>query len=231
MAKKKDKQEKHAKRGCVLQSMFLICIISSFLLLIAMILMVIPQDTHDIEGYGEAVQGDEARDLIAVLEESLERGHQVTLSEREINRWIGRTLEIEQKGLLGPMVNVDGLALRLEEDLVELVIERSFVGLKLTQSMYLQVLVESDDIRSNKQVQLHAGPLVKFVPLLKKGGRFGKLSVPQGYIHLVKPAFFQLGEVYEKELNLIFRRMHDIQVKEGAIILKPKPERPDLIEI
>lgn len=231
MADKKDKQDKRKKRGCVLQGLFFLSIASSFLLFIAVIFMVIPQDTHDIEGYGQGAQSQEVRDLMAVMEQSLERGHQVTLTEDELNRWIGQTLKVKQKGLLGPAVKIDGLALRLEEDLLEVVMERSFVGLKLTLSMYIQVEVEADDTRSSKQVLLHAGPISKFVPVLKRGGRFGKLTVPQGYIHLVKPAFFQLGDVYKDELDLIFRKMHDIQIKDGEIILTPRPEQPDLIEI
>ena len=101
--------------------------------------------------------------------------------------------------------------------------ERSFLGLKSTLSMYFQVLVDAGDVSSSKEVLLHGGPIVKFFPALKRGGRFGMLTVPQGYLYLVKPAFFQLGEVYEEELEMAFRRMHDIRVEDGQVVFIPKP--------
>ena len=89
----------------------------------------------------------------------------------ELNRWIGQTLKMEQKGLLGPVVKVNGLGIRLREGEAEVVIERSFLGLKSTHSMFVQVLVEADAARSSKQVVLHGGPIADTFPALKRGGR------------------------------------------------------------
>lgn len=216
-----DKKEKPRKRGCIAQALFAISVISSLLLAVAIVVMLLPQDLSGIDGYGPGAQSGEARDLTAVLEESLERGHEVTLTEQEINRWLGKTLKIEQQGLLGGVVKINGLGVRLKEDEVEIVIERSFLGLKSTQSMYMQVLVESDALSSSKEVLLHGGPIADFFPALKRGGRFGKLTVPQGYLYLVKPAFFQLGDVYKKEIDMAFRKMHGIRIEEDRLILTP----------
>lgn len=147
----------------------------------------------------------------------------MTLSEEELNRWISQTLTIRQQGMLAKQVSLIRLAIRLQEDRVELVMERRVLGLKITQSMYVQVVVENDASSSSKEVLLHGGPMLRFVPFLKRGGRFGSLVVPQGYLYLVKPAFFQLGEIYKKELHLIFRKMQDIQLKEGSVVLVPRP--------
>lgn len=221
MADKKEK-EKRPKRGCLAQFFFLVSALSSVVLAFAIVVMLLPQDLSDIEGYGAGAQGKEARDLTAVLRESLERGHEVTISEGELNRWLAQTLDIEQKGLLGFAVKVNGVGIRLGEDEAEVVIERSFVGLKSTQSMYLQVLVESDAVSSSKEVLLHGGPIANFFPLLKRGGRFGNLTVPQGYLYLVKPCFFQLGESCKEELDMAFRKMHSIRLKEGKVVLTPR---------
>ena len=120
-------------------------------------------------------------------------------------------------------MKINGLGIRLKEGEVEVVMERSFLGLKSTLSMYFQVLVETQDVSSSKEVLLHGGPIVKFFPALKRGGRFGLLTVPQGYLYLVKPAFFQLGEVYDEELEMAFRKMHDIRVEDGQVVFIPKP--------
>lgn len=217
----KDKQK--PKRGCVARAFFMISAASSLLLACAVIAMLIPQDTWTIEGYGEGAKSQQARDLTAVLNESLERGHEVTISEEELNRWLGQTIKLEQKGLLGGVVKINGLGMRLREDEVEIVMERSFVGLKSTVSMYLQVLVDADEVSSSKEVLLHGGSIAKFFPALKRGGQFGRLTVPQGYLYLVKPAFFQLGEVLDAELELAFRKMHDLRVEDGQVVFIPKP--------
>ena len=223
MTKEKRKLDHKPKRSFIAWLFFLIGSGSSLLLALALAVMMLPQDLSRIEGYGEGAKTREARDLTAVLRESLERGHEVTISEDELNRWIGQNLKLKQQGLLGHAIEIKGLGIRLREDEIEMVMERSFYGLKSTLSMYFQVLVEADDNKSSKEVLLHGGPLVEFFPLLKRGGRFGRLTVPQGYIHLVKPAFFQLGEVCDEELGIAFRKMHDISVEEGQVVFTPSP--------
>ena len=184
--------------------------------------MLLPQDIWNIEGYGEGAQSQQARDLTAVLRESVERGHEITISEEELNRWIGSTLKIKQKGLLGFAVKINGLGIRLSEGEAEIVMERSFLGIKSTLSMYMQVEVEADHMSSSKEVLLHGGPITESFPALKRGGRFGRLTVPQGYLYLVKPAFFQLGDIYKEELEMAFRKMHNIQLQDGKVVLTPR---------
>lgn len=216
------KPKESPKRGCVARLLFWICAASSLLLAVALVFMVLPQDLSDIDGYAESVPAAKPRDLTAVLQEAVNRGHDVTLSEAEINRWVGQTLTVRQQGLMAGQVKLIRLGIRLQEGRVELVMERRLFGLTMTHSMYLQVRVESDETSSSKEVLLHGGPMQRFVPLLKRGGRFGSLVVPQGYLYLVKPAFFQLGEVYKKELHLIFRKMRDIKLEDGQVVLKPR---------
>ena len=55
MAKEKDKDKKNEKpkRGCLAQGFFLISAVSSLALAVAIVVMLLPQDLSDIEGYGE----------------------------------------------------------------------------------------------------------------------------------------------------------------------------------
>ena len=141
MAKDKDKKKEKPKRGCMARLGFAVSAVSSLLLAGALVIMLLPQDIWNIEGYGEGAQSQQARDLTAVLRESVERGHEITISEEELNRWIGSTLKIKQKGLLGFAVKINGLGIRLSEGEAEIVMERSFLGIKSTLSMYMQVEV------------------------------------------------------------------------------------------
>jgi len=233
MADKKDKQPKQErpKRGCIVQAFFGISVVSSLLLAVAIVFMLLPQDLSSIEGYGPGAKSRQARDLTAVLRESIDRGHEITITEEELNRWIGQNLKIEQKGLLGFAVKINGLGIRIRKDELEIVVERSFLGLKSTQSMFMQVLVEADEASSSKQAIPHGGPITRFFPPLKRGGRFGKLTVPQGYLHLVKPCFFQLGEVYKQELQLSFKQMHDIRLEHGKAVLSPRPPMASSLDL
>ena len=74
MAKDKDKKKEKPKRGCMARLGFAVSAVSSLLLAGALVIMLLPQDIWNIEGYGEGAQSQQARDLTAVLRESVERG-------------------------------------------------------------------------------------------------------------------------------------------------------------
>ena len=59
---------------------------------------------------------------------------------------------------------------------------------------------------------------------LVKGGRFGQLVVPQGFLLLVLPAYEQLAALYRKELELGFEEMSRITLADGKLILDPRPD-------
>jgi len=218
MAKLKEKP----KRGCIARLLFWVSAASSLLLAAALVSMLLPQDLSDIDGYAEGIQTQKVRNLTQVLHESVERGHELTLSEGEINRWLSQTLRVRQAGLLAGQVKLSRMGIRLEPGRAEIVIERRMFGLSHTLSMYLQVLVESDGNTTSKEVLLHGGPMLGWLPLFKRGGRFGSLTVPQGYLYLVKPTFFQLGDVYKEEVNLMFRKMHEIRIEQDRVVFKPR---------
>ena len=49
----------------------------------------------------------------AVLKNAIDRGYPVTLTETEINQWLGRTLATKQGGLLAGQVSLDRVWVRL----------------------------------------------------------------------------------------------------------------------
>ena len=74
MADKKQ-MEKRPKRGCLAQLFFLFRAALSPVLAIAIAVMLLPQALSAIEGYGPGAQAQAARDIGAVLRESLASGH------------------------------------------------------------------------------------------------------------------------------------------------------------
>lgn len=211
-----ESQSKPPKRSRLIRLMLGLIVVAMSGLAAAILLVLVPQDLSDLEGYGEQYPA-EARDLGRVLEESVKRGHEVTLSEAEINRWLGQQVRISQKGLLSSWSGPMRLGVRFEPGVAEVIMERKVLGKSLTFSMFLQLANQAGD----RQVVLHGGPYLDALSGLNRGGRFGRLVVPQGYLHLVKSAFFGVGEACSKELHLAFEEMEAQRIEDGRLILVP----------
>lgn len=181
-----------------------------------------PQDLTDVGGYGPAAAMAQHKDLKTTLQKSLDLGHEVILSEEDINGHLSRTLAAKQGGLLGNNVSLEGAWVRLEEGRVEIVLERRILGQPLTISTYVQIsqTVSPTGAPSTEGV-LHGGPYIKDLPL-NRGGRFGQLVVPQGFLLLVLPSFQKLADVYKTELDLALGRMARIRIEKDKLILDPR---------
>lgn len=181
-----------------------------------------PQDLTDVGGYGPAAALALRKDIKTTLQNSLDRGYEVTLSEEDINGYLSRTLAAKQNGLLGRSVTLDGAWVRLEDGRVEIVLERRIFGHPLTISSYVQIsqTVSPTGTTCTEGV-LHGGPYLKDIPL-NRGGRFGQLVVPQGFLHLVLPAFAGLAEAYKPEIDLALGRMARIRIEKDKLILQPR---------
>ncbi|OYV03657.1 MAG: hypothetical protein CFE26_21005, partial [Verrucomicrobiales bacterium VVV1] len=181
-----------------------------------------PQDLTDVGGYGPAAALAQRKDLKSTLQNSLDRGYEVTLSEEDINGYLSRTLAAKQGGLLGSNVSLDGAWVRLEEGRVEVVLERRIFGHPLTISTYIQITqtVAPTGTPSTDGV-LHGGPYIKDLPL-NRGGRFGQLVVPQGFLLLVLPSFQKLADLYKTEVELALGRMARIRIQKDKLILDPR---------
>lgn len=213
------------KGGCMgkLFSLFVLAVIVG--LGAAIYHIALPQDLSDIGGYAPTATkpASPPRNMRAVLEKSIEGNYSVTLSETELNYWLARELELNQGGELGEWVKLKRVYVRLREGVAEVIIEREVVGYPLTTSMFLQV--EQTDTASGtiiSQIHLHGGGFHEMVPMPARGGRFGRLTVPQGFLIMVMPDFRKLAGIFETEIDLGFQRMTRIRIEDKRITLDPK---------
>lgn len=217
-----DSSSSKAGGGCFSKLVMLILLVAAGALGMAIYHAVQPQDLSDLKSPASAANPVTARDVKVVLKNAIDRGFPVTLQEAEINHWLARTLVAKQGGLLAEKVTFDRVWVRLEEGIAEVIMERQFLGKPFTVSMYLQI--ERLESLQGVFTEIHpqGGPYHPDFPHPPKGGRFGKLVVPQGFIHLVLPAFEKLAAQFPAEIELGLREMSRITLEDGRIVLDPR---------
>lgn len=208
--------------GCLGKLFFLILLVASCSLGAAVFFIAQPQDLSDIGGYGPISKSPPARDMKAVLDNSIKRGYKVTLTETEINQWLGRVLTAKQGGMLASEAPLERVWIRLDDGTAEVIMERMVMGRPFTVSMFLQIeqLQSSKGVRT--EVLLHGGPYHESLPRPPRGGRFGKLVVPQGFLLLVMPAYEKLAAVFTEEIHLGFEEMARIKIEKNRLVLDPR---------
>ncbi|KAB2642764.1 MAG: hypothetical protein DVB26_01555 [Verrucomicrobia bacterium] len=213
-------------RGCLSRALVLALMLAAAGLGVAMYFMAQPQDLSHIHGYAPNERPQPSRNLGLLLQNSLDRAYPVTFTEGEVNGWLQSSLQARQGGLFAEHVALDGVWLRLEEGRAEVVLERKLWGHPLTVSMYLQVEHLETDQGTTTEVQFHGGEFHPYVPFPKCGGRFGRLPVPQGFLHLLLPAFKKLAAVFPEELRLGFVEMPRVNIADGHITFDPRGPKP-----
>jgi hypothetical protein len=208
--------------GCLGKLFLLILLVAFSGLSAAVFFIAQPQDLSDIGGYGPISKSPPARDMKAVLENSIKRGYKVTLTETEINQWLGRVLMAKQGGMLASEAPLERVWIRLDDGTAEIIMERMVMGHPFTVSMFLQIeqLQGSKGVRT--EVLLHGGPYHESLPRPPRGGRFGKLVVPQGFLLLVMPAYEKLAAVFTEEIHLGFEEMARIKIEKNRLVLDPR---------
>jgi hypothetical protein len=220
------------KRGGCFGRLILLFLLALFAgLLAAVYCMAVPQEASDLDlsrsGAGNGPNGPPTRDLSAVLAKSLQHGHSLAIRESEINQWLTHTLHCEQSGLLARWVTLDRVRVRLENEYAEVILQRSVMGRPVTVSLFVSIHQTTDEQgRTHKQIQLHRGPYTESLPRPRRGGRFGSLVVPEGYLYCIQPSFRRLAMVYEKELRLAFEEMAEVRFEKNRLILLPRPATP-----
>lgn len=187
-----------------------------------------PQKLSDLEGYGatpEEIANE--RDVSEILKLAVERGFPVTLTEGQLNRWLAQRLDAKQGGLLAGNADIKRVWIRLEQGRAEIITEREIFGHPLTLSLYLGVAEVETAKGKAKELQLHGGPFITEEQRLLKGGRFGKLVVPQGFLVLVLPEYQKLAATLATELDLGGNEMSRIEFKKGKIELSPLAPNDD----
>lgn len=204
--------------GCFSKLLLLILLVAAAGLGAAVFYAIQPQDLTDLTTAKRLPE----RGLKGVLKNAIDRGYPVTLSEAEINQWLGRTLVTKQAGLLEGKVTLDRVWVRLEAERVEVIMERHFLGKPFTVSMYLQVEQEEDLKGQLLKITPSGGPYLKDFPHPPRGGRLGQLVVPMGFLYLVMPAYQKLPAVFPDEIELAFTRMSRIRFEKGNLVLDPR---------
>jgi hypothetical protein len=223
---KKDKEEaEEKKKGGCLGKLFGLLVFAVIVGLGAALYFIsLPQDLSDIGGYAPAAETSASppRDIEAVLRKSIEGDYSVTLSETELNNWLGRELKLKQGGELAQWVSLKRVWVRLRDGVAEIIIERDVAGYPLTSSMFLQIEQNETAKGITTQIHLHGGGYHQDVPMPKRGGRFGQLVVPQGFLIMVMPDFEKIAQLFETEVDLGFSQMARIKIEDNRIVLDPK---------
>jgi hypothetical protein len=205
--------------GCLSKLLFLLLLAAVVGLGSAMWFAVQPQDLSDLESGAQASASN--RDLKEVLQSSVDRGFPLTLSEGEINHWLGRTLRSKQEGFLAGKITLDRVWVRLEDERAEVILQRSAWGHPFTVSMYVQLEKMEDASGKMLDIRPQGGPYHPDLPHPPIGGRFGQLVVPQGFLHLVLPAYVKLGQIFPDE-TVAISGMSKVNIKKGRLVLDPR---------
>lgn len=180
-----------------------------------------PQDLTDVGGYN-TIEKAAPRDMKTVLKNSLDRGFQVTLTEKELNQWIGSTLKASQGGMLGSQVSFERVWVRLDDGRAEIIMERRIMGMAFTVSMFLKIEQMIGAKGGHTEVKMDGGTYHENIPYPPMGGRFGKLVVPQGFLMLVKPAYEKLAPLFKDEIHLAFEEMARVKIEKDRLVLDPR---------
>lgn len=184
-----------------------------------------PQDLSDIKGRGSAAIGRKAPNLLEVLKRAQSGVYPVTLTEEDLNLYFKDQLQLKQGGLLSEFVKLENVCIRLTEERAELIIERSLFGRPFTVSMYLRVETLRDVAgRTTKEVMRDGGDYFKSFPRLKRGGKLGKLEIPQGFLILVMPEFEKLANSMKPEIAAGIEDMPRVTMSKGKILFDPREE-------
>lgn len=183
-----------------------------------------PQDLSDLEGNSpaDAAAIGAPRDMVAVLRKAIEGDYSVSLSEKDINQWLAKELTLAQGGELAEWISLKSVLVRLNDGVAEVIVEREIEGVPFTTSMFIQVEQTETQKGITTQILLHGGGFHEDVPFPKRGGRIGKLMVPQGFLLLVMPEFRKIAALFDEEIELGFQRMARINIEDGRLMLDPK---------
>ncbi len=179
-----------------------------------------PQDLSKIGGVSPLPPG-RPRNIKAILENSIKRDTPVTLTEADFNDWIASHLEMKQSGPLAHDVSLERVLLKFEDQYAEVIMERKVKGKPFTVSMYVQVDSYHSAEGIFSELMLHGGSYFNDLPKLKRGGKLGKLEIPQGFLLLLLPAYEKLAQVFTDEAQLM-KRFIRITFEKGKITFDPR---------
>ncbi len=184
-----------------------------------------PQDLSDIDGY--KTSSSSSRNLQEVLDKAVKGNYSVTLTEAEINQMLQNELVAKQHGMLSSDASIKRVLVRLKKDIAEVIILREVFGHEITVSMYIQLRQSKDEKGIATDIHLHGGNIDNTSAMPKIGGRFGKLSIPQGFLRAVFSDYVKIADTLAPEIELGLRRMSKFEIQDKRVILDPSGSSED----
>ncbi|MBM3863892.1 MAG: hypothetical protein FJ385_08105 [Verrucomicrobia bacterium] len=191
-------------------------IASAVLVLAALCLCLIPQPLDDLSL--DDADAKPPRDLREALERSLKRGEPVVFTQEEINRWLVQRRAPQAQAKPVGMPTAERIVVRLLDGQAELVMRRRMLGVPMTVSMFVRIERRAD---GSKQAHLHGGRYAEWLSHPLRGGRFGRLTIPQGFLVMALPAFSRTARSLDDEIRLAFEDMSVIRIEPGRLVLDP----------
>lgn len=166
-------------------------------LMVTVYRMWLPQTLDDVAGYSDR---GKPRDLTALLKNA--NGAEISFTEGEVNRYLRDTCRMRQTGPFSLLAHVQGVAVRMHDGYVELVVDRVIgVNLHQTTAVNLSFRQDVDHGRPVLKVFFHGGaPLMGSMP---RGGSIGHVNVPQRHIEMLRPALDTLVDCYPDIARII----------------------------
>lgn len=182
----------------------------------------LPQDLSSLPGYREA---DPTINISELLRQADKNNTALTLSESDINRYIASTLKASQHGILSPFTKPNGVGIRLHDGYMEIIIERQVASSRMqTVSLFVTVVQLEDPNSPRPLTTLEYRRNDGRDSVATTGGTLGRLSVPQGYMFLVQPAFANLARAYDELLSSLIDSGRIINISPGRVDLLPARE-------
>ena len=167
------------------------------LLLYGVVYMWQPQSLKDIAGYNDK---SASKDLSILI--SSANGSPVSFTEGELNRYLRTTCRMRQTGIFSIFANAQGIAARVHNGYIELIIDR-LVGANMHQTTAVNLTFhqEIEHGRPVLDVEFRGGePLLGNMP---RGGRIGRVGVPEKHIQVMQPALKTLLDCYPEIVKAV----------------------------
>ncbi len=149
-----------------------------------------PQNLRDVAGYTDK---GKAKDISSALKNG--GGKELIFTEGEVNRFLRDTCRMRQTGLFSIIAHAQGVAVRFHDGYAELVIDR-LLGANIHQTTAVNLSFQQvmEHGRPSLQVSFCGGdPIFGNMP---RGGRIGRVAVPERHIRMLQPALMTLLACY-----------------------------------
>lgn len=179
----------------------------------------VPQDLTQLPGYRKA---EEAPDIPDLLHKADKSNSVLTFTESDVNRYLASTLKASQNGVLSPFARPSGVGIRFHDDFMEVILERHVLSdVKQTVSMFISIRQEEKGPGQLPVTSIEFCEGGKKNHYVNWGGTLGSITVPQGYMIFLRPAFENLATAYKDFLSSLIDSGRLIQFSDGHVDLVP----------